>query len=292
MTDERLATQDTRPDDMGELEGQLPNITLVPVRWDACETDEPGTHGIPRDWREDMFCETLAALGISSYGYAEEGAWISRYEVDGDCGDGLSRHYEIRTPLFVVRPFYWGDDDEVYRLPNFEWLPWHLEIGWYKWPLRDGRTNCALTDDDWRDLCSQMLAWAEAEQGDGEFELPEEDDRRSEADIWAAEWARRLRRANDATDRHWESITSLLDALSVPDADEDDEPMPSDNEMLASLQSAIDIATGDSGWGTFADEVQERLEVVSLETGGTDADGNPLMTVTIRTVRPDSGDEG
>lgn len=280
-------------DDEGIARG-LPKIELVPVRWDVCETDEPGTHGIPRDWREDMFGQTLDAIGINIYGYRDEEdgrdtAWLAKYEVDGDCGDGLPPHYEIRTPLFVIRPFYWGDDDEVYRLPNFEWLPWHLEVSWYKWPLRDARSNLSLTDDDWRDMCSQMLAWAKAEQAEDEFAMPEEQDRRSEADIWAKEWSERLHKANDQTDRHWCSITGLLDALSVPELDDEEEPDAT--EMAATLQGAIDVAVADSEWGVFLDEVEKRLEVVGAEIVGSDDDGNGIMTLTIKTIRPEADDE-
>lgn len=285
MADDDIKT--VAPDE--ESETTLPKIELVPVRWDVCETDEPGMHGIPRDWREDMFHETLATLGISSYGYAEEGEageWLKPYEVDGDCGDGLSPHYEIRTPLFVFRPFYWGDDDAVYGLPNFEWLPWHLEISWYKWPLRDGRSNIALSDDDWREMCSQMTAWAEAVKAGEGFEEPEACDRRSEADIWAEEWRRRIRRANDVADRHWESLMQLLDALSVPEVapdDEDADVLPNGSQMAESIQSAIDAAAKDTEWGMFLDDVQKRIELVDEPLVRREENGDGTIRLTLRT---------
>ena len=135
---------------------EMPKITLIECRFDAATEDSPGHHAVPRDWREDSFVDMLEAIGCTSYGYAEEGSALEQMEVPFDEGDEMS-HAVVDTPLFTLRPYYWGDSRKVYALPNFVYKPWALEIDWYKYPMRFAHANIALCDDDWRLMCDTIV---------------------------------------------------------------------------------------------------------------------------------------
>ena len=47
--------------------------------------------------------------------------------------------------VFVVNPYYWGDDGEIAKLPNFIYKPNNIEISWYKYPMRDAYSNTPIT---------------------------------------------------------------------------------------------------------------------------------------------------
>lgn len=275
----------------------LPAVQLIETRWDACESSEPGNWGIERDWRQDLFVETLEKMGIDLYGYLDDDASpMKAYERSGDLGDGLVEHYEIRTPLFVIRPFYWGDDDRVYRLPNFEWLPWHLEVDWYKYPFRDARSNLRMSDDDWREVCAEMLRWHSAMVDGRRYRMPAEEDRRSEADICAEVWAERLRSANDSADREWLALDGLLDALSVDDGDDPragwaGEGADEGEARAKGIQQALDQAAEAAGWGRLLDRTDMLLSVDGTPSIVRNGDGTATITLTIRTtVTRDEGD--
>jgi len=57
--------------------------------------------------------------------------------------------------------------------------------------------------------------------------------------------------------------------------------------MAATLQGAIDEAVADSEWGVFLDEVEKRMEVLGAEFVGDDGHGNGIMTITVKTIRPE-----
>ena len=47
-----------------------------------------------------------------------------------------------RAPNFLVRPYWWGDDDSpIADLPNFEIPAEDYKLWWYKYPLRDSYAN-------------------------------------------------------------------------------------------------------------------------------------------------------
>lgn len=62
---------------------------------------------------------------------------------------------------FIVRPYYWGDSEEIGKLPNFEYLPGKFELSWYKHPLRDSYCNKDITWEAFREMlkaCSESIA--------------------------------------------------------------------------------------------------------------------------------------
>ena len=81
-------------------------------------------HVTPREDYQEVFCEFLDKNGFDMYGY----------KID-------SKEWEFKNDTFIIRPYYWGDDDDKAALPNFVYKPTGLEINWYKYPMRDAYSN-------------------------------------------------------------------------------------------------------------------------------------------------------
>lgn len=47
--------------------------------------------------------------------------------------------------VFLINPYYWGDDEEIMAQPNFIYKPENITIDWYKYPMRDSYSNVELT---------------------------------------------------------------------------------------------------------------------------------------------------
>lgn len=112
-----------------------------------------GEYPVPREW-QDSFCERLAEMGFSGYGFPNEWDDDGRFapelserydkflvEIDGEDG----RHHKWETDLFVLMPYYWGDDDAIAELPNFVYKPLGFELSWYKYALRSAYMNQLVT---------------------------------------------------------------------------------------------------------------------------------------------------
>lgn len=78
-----------------------------------------GNFVVERDEWQDPFVDFLYRNGFDMYGYYEES----------------ERCFE--NNVFVIRPYYWGEDEEIADLPNFEFKPTGFTITWYKYPMRD-----------------------------------------------------------------------------------------------------------------------------------------------------------
>ena len=98
-------------------------------------------HVTPREEYQDVFCEFLHANGFDMYGYKEG------YK---------SREYDNGT--FVIRPYYWGEDEEIAALPNFEFRPAGLQIKWYKYPMRDAYSNLDISVDELKRMLAACAA--------------------------------------------------------------------------------------------------------------------------------------
>lgn len=80
-------------------------------------------HVVPREDYQEAFYEFLVTNGFDSYGYNNNG------------------DDEFETDKFIIRPYYWGEDENKAFLPNFVYKPLGLEINWYKYPMRDAYSN-------------------------------------------------------------------------------------------------------------------------------------------------------
>ena len=99
----------------------------------------------PRKDYQDMFCKFLYAHGWDSYAIR---------------GDGFHAIREFENDTFILRAYYWGEDDALAKLPNFVYKPTGLEIRWYKYPMRDAYSNQDVNIEDFRMIlqdCARSL---------------------------------------------------------------------------------------------------------------------------------------
>ena len=76
------------------------------------------------------------------------------YEIGCD-GHGCSKtrgEVETETDKYIIRPYYWGEDDDIAALPNFVYKPTGLEIRWYKYPMRDAYSNQDITAEQFKEI--------------------------------------------------------------------------------------------------------------------------------------------
>ena len=94
-----------------------------------------GQYAIERHLYEDDFHDFLERIRFDGYG---------RPETD-ELAKELGFDEEFENDVFVIRPYYWGDDEETADLPNFVHKPSGTEIRWYKYALRDAYCSRDLT---------------------------------------------------------------------------------------------------------------------------------------------------
>ena len=78
----------------------------------------------PREEYQDIFCDFLESIGCDMRGWSR-----------------IIAGNMTETDKFIVRPYYWGEDDAEAERPNFLYKPTGLEIRWYKYPMRDAYSN-------------------------------------------------------------------------------------------------------------------------------------------------------
>lgn len=86
-----------------------------------------GDKRLSRKW-QNRFCIMLENIDCDMYGFYNG----YNHELANDRGG-------ITTDKFIVRPYYWGDDEDQEDLPNFEYKD--IKIWWYKYPLRSATIN-------------------------------------------------------------------------------------------------------------------------------------------------------
>lgn len=106
-----------------------------------------GEWELPRDEWQDSIASALERCGFDTYGRpCFEG--LKPYVLhDGTSGCDFGD--------FLVRAYYWGDNETLFKLPNFEDRKRDIKIHWYKYPLRGNYCNqemdfdgfCEMVDD-------------------------------------------------------------------------------------------------------------------------------------------------
>ena len=79
---------------------------------------------------------------------------------------GEDTYFENDT--FIIRPYYWGDSEEVACKPNFVYKPTGFELEWYKHPLRDSYCNQDIDFRKFTDIledCKRSLAAGDGPKG-------------------------------------------------------------------------------------------------------------------------------
>ena len=103
---------------------------------------------VPRMEYQEAFCEFLESIGCDGYGW--------NHRIAGN---------KTETDMFIVRPYYWGEDVSEAALPNFVYKPTGLEIRWYKYPMRDAYSNQDVSVDDFKAIlakCRESIKGDEA----------------------------------------------------------------------------------------------------------------------------------
>ena len=95
-------------------------------------------HVEPREEYQDAFCDFLDEIGCDCYGW--------NHHIAGN---------KTETDKFIVRPYYWGDDEAKAELPNFVYKPTGLEIRWYKYPMRDAYSNQDVSVEDFKEILKE-----------------------------------------------------------------------------------------------------------------------------------------
>lgn len=96
-----------------------------------------GQYQVERGGFEEAFILFLQNNGFDTYGHY----YVNSSQKWVDLDENIS--YENAT--FLMRPYYWGYNEEVAKKPNFIYKPRNLEIQWYKYPLRDAYSNEKFT---------------------------------------------------------------------------------------------------------------------------------------------------
>ena len=96
-----------------------------------------GNFVVERDEWQEPFVDFLYRNGFDGYGYYE----------------GLERCFE--NDVFVIRPYYWGDDEEIAALPNFEFKPTGFTISWYKYPMRNAFASDNISTEEFLEILKE-----------------------------------------------------------------------------------------------------------------------------------------
>ena len=104
-----------------------------------------GEFPISRDEWQDKFCELMDALDMDYHCY-----------VPNDCKNQTDRGgYE--NDVFLINPYYWGEDEEIEKEPNFIFKPLGYELQWYKYPLRDTWANMDIAYDKFAEIIDECI---------------------------------------------------------------------------------------------------------------------------------------
>ena len=110
---------------------------------------------------QDLFEKLFEVLHLDCWGYPEKG--YAQYS-DEEYDKQLDKKHDNKTvdnDLFLIRPYYWGDDDRISKRPNFEYKPLGLKITWYKYPLRGAMSNMPLSSDKISEILSKCIEYAQ-----------------------------------------------------------------------------------------------------------------------------------
>ena len=105
----------------------------------------------PRKEYQDAFWEFLEPNGWDGHAIRDDGS------------------YEFENDVFIIRAYYWGEDEEEAAKPNFVYKPTGLEIDWYKYPMRDAFSNQDVDIDTFKEIlkrCEESLKESEVKRHD------------------------------------------------------------------------------------------------------------------------------
>ena len=59
--------------------------------------------------------------------------------------------------VFLIRPYYWGDAEEIQEKPNFVHYAKNLELNWYKYPLRSATVNQDFSNNEFEYIINDCI---------------------------------------------------------------------------------------------------------------------------------------
>lgn len=98
----------------------------------------------PREVYQNAFFEFLDANGWDGHAVRKD--------------DLLDDAYEFENDTFIIRAYYWGEDEDIAALPNFVHKPTGLEISWYKYPMRDAYSNQDVSIERFEEILADCEA--------------------------------------------------------------------------------------------------------------------------------------
>ena len=104
-----------------------------------------GEFEVPRKEFEDIFIPFMEEIGVGLRGYDK---------------DPDATYATFDNEVFTIRPYYWGDEEEIMSLPNFVYKPTNFQIQWYKYPLRDSYMNQNISIEEFKeviDICRKSI---------------------------------------------------------------------------------------------------------------------------------------
>ena len=104
---------------------------------------------VDRSWQRD-FCEFLYDCGFDGYGCVENDKLLQYQKQDKDLS-----YFE--NEIFIVRQYYWGEDEDTMEKPNFVYKPTGFEIQWYKYPLRDSYMNQNIDFEQLKEIMNKCI---------------------------------------------------------------------------------------------------------------------------------------
>ncbi len=71
--------------------------------------------------------------------------------------DFLLEGKEFENEVFILRPYYWGEDETFRELPNFVHKRSGLSLEWYKHPYRDSYSNKKVTLTELKEIIQECV---------------------------------------------------------------------------------------------------------------------------------------
>ena len=112
-----------------------------------------GAFSIDRKVYEPLFHRFLNEAGFDFYGIPCDETAGNQSLVIRSSGSAV----EAENDTFIIRPYYWGEDERIMNLPNFVFKPKGIEIRWYKYALRDAYCSHNLSVKEFGEMLEECL---------------------------------------------------------------------------------------------------------------------------------------
>ena len=126
-----------------------------------------GNFPVERGDFQQAFWDFLESCGFDSYGHIEDDELEKNLQtVMGDVVKNINNEdytehmHFFENDVFIIRPYWWGESQNIAELSNFEFKPTNYQLKWYKYPLRDSYANQELTLEQFKEMlekCKQSI---------------------------------------------------------------------------------------------------------------------------------------